>query len=106
MLLQLTGEFEKSFTVNWSFDPADEINIRRFKIRWCHDPSCRLLVRRRRFIRQAEVTEWVERDRAAHRRRSFTLTVTDTVYALQIIAEAISDEVPVPSLTVSSDGKP
>ena len=106
MLLQLTGVLENSFKVDWSFDPKDEPNIRGFKVRWCESPSCAQMVRRRRFVRQAETSQWVERFRPPNSRRSFTLTVhNEPVYAFQIIAIAISDEVPVPSLSVDPQGE-
>ena len=93
MLLQLTGAFERSFKVDWSFDTEDEIIVRRFKIRWCHSSFC------------PEDAEWVEKYMSANATRSFTLTVTDTVYTMQIIAEAISDEVPIASLAITQGGK-
>ena len=103
ILLQMTGEFTNSFNVEWSFAPEDEVNIRQFKIRWCEHPSCYTFKRRRRFVRQAETVEWIERYRPANSRRSFTLSVhTNPVYAFQIIAEAVSMDVPRPSLFLNS----
>ncbi len=106
VLLQVTGEIETSFKVDWSFAREDEVNIRRFKIRWCENPSCRMFARRRRFVRQAETVHWIERYRSPSSRRSFTLTVHDSpVYAFQVVAEALSEDVPEPSLQVDSNGK-
>ena len=98
MLLQLTGVFENSFKINWSFDPLDGVNIKNFKIRWCKNPSCAML--------SAAATEWVEIIRPHYVRRSFTVIVeSEPVYSAQIVAEAISDKVPVPSLSVDREGK-